>query len=237
MWRWLGKLGPGTLARGSVKAVFAVLCVAVAAYAFGYLYLAYRSGDPFAARFAVSGRDVPVHFFGAGLALLLAPLQLNTRLRQRLPRLHRLGGWLYVAAVLIGAGSGLSLSAHAQGGAASGLGFAMLAVVWLGVTACGIRHAIAGDIARHRRWMCRSVALTFSAVTLRGMLGLGAGALQLPFLSVYIAAAWLSWLVNLAGCELILRWPEIRARRARRAARRSAALATVASLVASMRRY
>lgn len=207
--RWIGNL-----ARGSAKTLFTVLCVAVAAYAFTYLYRAYRIGDPFAAQFAISGWDVPAHFFAAGLALLLAPLQLNASVRRRVPRLHRLGGGLYAAAILIGAVSGLSLSTHAQGGVASGSGFALLSLVWPAVTGCGIRHAMTGDTARHRRWMCRSVALTFSAVTLRLMLGIGAGALQLPFLPVYVAAAWLSWPINLVVCELILRWPALRARSA-----------------------
>lgn len=216
---------PGKLARGSARLLFTILCVAVAAYAFTYLFREFRTGDPFAARFAISGWDIPAHFFGAGLALLLAPLQLSSRLRRQLPRLHRLGGWLYVAAVLIGSVSGLLLAPHAQGGAASGTGFAVLAILWPCVTVYGVSRAMAGDLARHRRWMCRSAALTFSAVTLRAMLGLGAGVMQLPFLAVYIAAAWLSWPISLAVCELLLRWPAMRSRRrARNAARRDASV-------------
>ncbi|MEG3192068.1 DUF2306 domain-containing protein [Lysobacter sp. D1-1-M9] len=182
--------------------------MAVAGYAFAYLYGEYRTGDPFAAQFAVSGWDVPAHFFAAGLALLLVPLQLSAWVRRRVPRLHRLGGWLYVGAVAIGAGSGLSLAANAQGGLPSSLGFTMLSLLWPVVTAIGIRHAIAGDTAAHRRWMYRSIALTTGAITLRLMLALGV-ILQWPFMPVYIAAAWLSWMVNLAVCELILRWPAI----------------------------
>lgn len=194
------------MVKGALRGVFMLLCVAVAGYAFAYLYGEYRSGDPFAAQFAVSGWDVPAHFFGAGLALLLVPLQLSAGLRRRMPRLHRLGGWLYVAAVAIGAGSGLSLAANAQGGVPSRLGFTTLALLWPVVTAIGIRHAIAGNTGAHRRWMCRSIALTAGAITLRLMLATGI-VLQWPFMPVYIAAAWLSWMVNLAVCELILRWP------------------------------
>lgn len=203
MFVWLGKL-----ARWSIRGTFTLSCVAVAGYAFAYLYGEFRSGDPFAAQFAVSGWDVPTHFFAAGLALLLVPLQLGASIRRRLPRLHRLGGWLYVAAVAIGAGSGLSLAEHAQGGLASRSAFTTLSLLWPLVTAIGIRHAIAGDTAAHRRWMCRSVALTTAAITLRLMLATGV-VLQWPFMPVYIAAAWLSWPVNLAVCELILRWPAI----------------------------
>lgn len=201
--------------RWSTRAVFSLLCIGVAGYAFAYLYGAYNPRDPFAVQFAVAGWPVPAHFFGAGLALLLVPLQLSATLRRRLPALHRLGGWLYVAAVAIGAVSGLVLAPDAQGGLPSRAGFTVLALLWPLVTAIGIAHAIRGDTASHRRWMLRSIALTASAVTLRLMLGAGV-VMQWPFLPVYVAAAWLCWLLNLAVCELILRWPAMTPRLRRR---------------------
>ena len=193
--------------RWTAQALFTLTSVLVAAYAFTYLFRAFRTGDPFAAQFAASGWDVPLHFFGAGLALLVAPLQVAAGVRRRLPGLHRTTGWLYLAAILIGGASGLSLAFNAQGGAASGVGFALLALLWIAITVRGVSFAVAGDIVRHRRWMCRSVALTFAAVTLRVMLAVGGGVLHLPFMPVYITAAWASWLLNLAVCELMLRWP------------------------------
>ncbi|MGH8721833.1 MAG: DUF2306 domain-containing protein [Burkholderiales bacterium] len=204
--RWIGILG-----RWTANLIFTALGTSVAAYAFGYLFAAFRSGDPFAAQFAISGYDVPLHFFLAGVSLLVAPLQLSAALRRRLPWLHRQIGWLYAASVLVGATAGLSLAMNAQGGLPSRLGFSILAVVWPCVTALGIRNAMKRDFEQHRRWMYRSVALTYSAVTLRVMLGIGL-ALQLPFMPVYITASWASWIVNLAACELILRWPALRAR-------------------------
>jgi len=187
--------------------LFSLACLATAAYAFAYLYMAFRSGDPFAERFAVSGLDVPAHFFGAGLALLLVPLQLSQGIRRRWPALHRTAGWLSAAAILIGGVSGLSLAQHAQGGWPSRAGFSLLSLLWLGVTANGIRLAIAGEVANHRRWMAYSMALTAGAVTLRLMLALGTGLLQLPLLPVYVGAAWGSWLFNLAVCAWLLRTP------------------------------
>lgn len=198
---WIGRL-----TRGAAMAVFALLCAAVALYAFRYLEGNFRPGNPFDRHFAVAGLAVPAHLFGAGLALLLAPLQLSGRLRRRLPRLHRVAGWLYTAGVLIGGMGGLLLARSAHGGLASGSGFALLAVAWLVSTGLGIRHAIVGDHARHQRWMWRSVALTSSAVTLRLMLAIGQGVLHLPFVTVYIAAAWLCWTLNLAIVEGGLRW-------------------------------
>ncbi len=193
------------LALATAAGLFSLACLAAAAYAFAYLFMAVRDGDPFAASFAASGLDVPAHFFGAGLALLLVPLQLSRGVRRRWPGLHRLGGWLSAAAILVGGVSGLSLAQHAQGGWPSRAGFSLLSLLWLGVTANGIRLAIAGRIDQHRRWMAYAMALTAGAVTLRAMLALGTGVLGWPFMPVYVATAWASWLFNLAVCAWLLR--------------------------------
>src|SRR5690606_38628840 len=90
-------------ARGAAFVVFGLGSLAVAGWAFAYLLLNMgRPVDAFALQFAVSGVDVPLHFFLAGLALVLAPLQLAGGVRRRWPRLHRLCGWLYAGSVLVG---------------------------------------------------------------------------------------------------------------------------------------
>lgn len=193
-------------ARVLMGGLFGLLCAATAAYAFAYLYMEVRSGDPFAESFAASGLDVPLHFFGAGMALLLVPLQLSGWIRRRWPALHRVGGLLSAFAILIGGLSGLSLAQDAQGGWPARAGFTLLSLLWLAATAQGIRLAIRGELARHRRWMACSMALTSAAVTLRLMLAAG-DLLQLPFLPVYVTASWTSWLLNLGICAWLLRTP------------------------------
>ncbi|MEY2167856.1 MULTISPECIES: DUF2306 domain-containing protein [unclassified Rhodanobacter] len=192
------------LLRGLAILAFAVLSITVATYAFAYLYREHSPYNRFAAQFAVSGLDVPAHFFGAGLALLLTPLQLSAAVRRLAPRLHRVSGWLTASGILVAALAALSMSRHTQGGAASGAPLAVLALAWLFCMGKGIRRIVAGDVAGHRRWMCRTAALTFAAVTLRLILGAGI-ALHLPPLSVYVFATWACWPLNLAVCELLLR--------------------------------
>ncbi|MFF5209696.1 DUF2306 domain-containing protein [Streptosporangium sp. NPDC000396] len=143
------------------------------------------------------------HIAGAMVALAVGPWQFSRRLRRRLPRLHRGLGVLYLLGCLIGAAGGLVLSLTAHGGVAAGLGFAALAVCWLVTGGAGLRMILAGRAADHRRWMTRSFALTFAAVTLRLMLGTygglsSAGLVDLDFTSVYVAVAWLCWVPNLA---------------------------------------
>lgn len=192
------------LLRGLAILAFAVLSIAVAIYAFAYLYREHSPYNRFAAQFAVSGLDVPAHFFGAGLALLLTPLQLSATVRRLAPRLHRMSGWLTASGILVAALAALSMSRHTQGGAASGVPLAVLALAWLFCMGNGIRRIVAGDVAGHRRWMCRTAALTFAAVALRLILGIGV-ALHLPPLSVYVFATWACWPINLAVCERLLR--------------------------------
>lgn len=196
-----------TLLHRLTFAVFAFACLAVATHAFAWLYQAFDPRNPFHGSFAAAGWPVPAHFFAAGLALLLAPVQYLSGLRRRAPRLHRTCGWLYVAAVATGGVSGLLLAPRAQGGLANAVSFAALSLLWLACTGLAIRHAIAGRLEAHRRWMLRSIALSFAAVTLRVYLGLGIAVLGLPFDTAYLAAAWLCWPVNLLVCEWLLRGP------------------------------
>lgn len=194
-------------ARWSAGLVFTLLCAAVAAYAFMALYAQPQADNTLQVKFAASGLDVPAHLFGGGLALLLAPLQMSGWVQRRIPRLHRVSGGLYVGGVLVAGLAGFSLALHAEGGAPTGIAFGLLALAWLATTCIGVGYALAGNLARHRQWMWRSIALTASAVTFRLILGIGLGVLHLPFAPVYLAAAWGCWLFNLAVCELVVRWP------------------------------
>jgi hypothetical protein len=185
--------------------LFVLACVAIALHAFTYLFRAFNPGNPFHASFAAAGWAVPGHFFAAGLALLLLPLQFTERLRARWPRAHRIGGWLYVLAVLVGGVSGLILAPRALGGWATGTAFMLLALLWLGSTGMALYYALRRSFDAHRRWMLRSAALTFAAPTLRLHLVLGLAGFGLEFPQAYLLAAWLCWTLNLLVVEIHLR--------------------------------
>lgn len=145
-----------------------------------------------------------LHVFLAGLALALGPFQFVERLRQWSRRLHRISGRVYLVSVCVSALAGFRVAFTTEEGPVAASGFAVLAVVWLGVTLHACRLAVQGRIAKHRQWMVRSFALTSSAMTLRLFL-LAGPPLGVPFDIAYPAAAWLSWTINLAVAELILR--------------------------------
>src|SRR5215831_16557008 len=107
------------------------------------------------------------HMIVAPFALLLGPFQFFPRIRARHPRFHRWSGRTYVAACLIAGVGGLATAPYVSGGPVAGLGFGILAVLWIGITAWAWRAAVARKFDLHRLLMRFSYALTFGAVTLR----------------------------------------------------------------------
>lgn len=195
-----------SVSRIALSLLFQALCLFSAFAAFIYLHARTAGGaGTLGAKFAASGWDVPVHFYAAGLALALVPLQLNAWVRRRAPSLHRIGGWLSAAAILLGGVSGLSLAMAAHGGIGTATSFILIALLWLVTMGCGIRHALTGDRRRHRQWMMRCIAVTSAAITLRlAQLVLMTG-FHWSFDAAYLAAAWFCWPFNLLVCELLLR--------------------------------
>lgn len=184
-----------------------VSCVSVCGYAlFGYLVQ--EPGDTVHPDmknvFTAHSWGIRFHVFGSTVALLLGPLQFHERTRRRFPKFHRATGyWYAVAGVLIGGLSGLWMARFSYGGLVSQIGFAVLAVLWLGSCGAAVRHAIRGQLAAHRRWMVRNFAMTSAAVTLRIQLGIFFAA-GFEFDVFYPLLAWTSWVPNLLVAEWLL---------------------------------
>jgi hypothetical protein len=139
-----------------------------------------------------------LHISGAVLALLTGPWQFARSIRDRWPMVHRIVGRAYVVGCLVGGLAGLALSTTAHGGWVTSLGFAGLAIAWLGTTVVAFAMIRARRVKEHKKWMIRSFSLTFAAVTLRLMLGAYEGFdLDIPFAHAYSAIAWLCWVPNL----------------------------------------
>lgn len=177
----------------------ALLAGGVAIYGIAFPMLLPNMADDFHRRYLdMSQYLIRLHVVGAGLALLIAPVQLLIYRRHRV--LHRYLGRLYVLAVIAGSLGGYYMAWHAYGGIISTLGLGILDTLWWSFTLLAVLHARSGDIAAHRRWMLRSFALTYAAVTLR---------LMSPFLSLYLdpmtqsqLVYWLSWIVNLVLVQI-----------------------------------
>jgi uncharacterized membrane protein len=191
-----------------------LLALAVAAYAAALL-----PDTPFRSSFVVALlEERPIatlsHFAGCALALAIGGFQLHPGLRRRFLPAHRWMGRAYVVGVALGGFAGLYMAFFANGGLPGKLGFALLALAWLGVTARAVACIRAGDVSAHRRWMLRSFALSFAAVTLRFYIPASQAA-GIPFEVAYPVIAWLCWVPNLLVAEFFVRSaPALRTARA-----------------------
>lgn len=146
-----------------------------------------------------------IHIFGGMLAIITGPLQFITRWRERYLSFHRATGKIYVSSIiLIGAPTGLYMAFYATGGTPASLGFIVMSALWFYTTFMGLHTIRKGQVEKHKRWMIRSYAVTFSAVTLRLWVPILSLYLTMEHLLVIIVTAWISWLFNLVAAECII---------------------------------
>lgn len=114
-------------------------------------------------------RRIPLslHALGGAIALMTGPLQFLPGFRESNWHRHRLLGWIYCGAVLLGCCASVCIAPHAQTGWTAAWGFLTLGAAWMVTTGLAIRFILRGDALQHRRWMIRSYALTAAAITLR----------------------------------------------------------------------
>jgi uncharacterized membrane protein len=184
--------------------LFWFFCIGVALVSYRILVLGPEIGFPDMRKHFSHAPVLWTHALAAGLALGLMPFQFWRGLRNRRRDIHRWLGRAYVLAVGLGGVSGLYMSFHAMTGPVAGAGFLFLALAWLSTTGIALARVRGGDVAGHRRWMIRSAALTFAAVTLRIYLPLSQVA-GLPFDISYTVIAWACWVPNLIAVEWWLR--------------------------------
>jgi uncharacterized membrane protein len=136
------------------------------------------------------------HMLIAPLALLLGPFQFLKSVRNRVPRLHRYMGRIYVASCVIAGITAFATALHASGGPVAGWGFGILAVLWVTASLGGMFAAMKRRMQLHRLLMALSYAMTFGAVTLRLQIPIGfmLGYPGYPQMSVWLA--YTSWIPN-----------------------------------------
>ena len=183
--------------------VMTVLALIIAAYAMGVLFLPAMRPPFLQQRFLFMPLAAYLHLGGSGIALAMGAFQHDSGLRARRINVHRWMGRTYVVGVLLGGLGALALATISQYGLPTHVGFGLLATLWLFSTAMAYRYIRAGHQALHRRWMIRSYALTFAAVTLRIYLPLSQVA-GIPFEPAYQAISWFCWVPNLVFAEWVI---------------------------------
>jgi uncharacterized membrane protein len=194
----------------------AIAIVAPLPYLTGSLEDMARDGQEIATNYAGRPTWVQVVFYVhvcfGGLAMLVTPIQLSSRIRRRRPVVHRVAGRVGIAAILLAAVAGAVLSPFGVADEVGFAGFGLLAVAWFTCAAASLATIRRRDFAAHRRWAIRTFALTYAAVTLRlwlgVLMGIQAGLLgvdgDLAFDRAYHVVPFLAWVPNLIVAELLI---------------------------------
>jgi hypothetical protein len=142
------------------------------------------------------------HVLIAPVALVLGPLQFLPGLRATYPQVHRWSGRAYVLAAGVAGIGALATAPFASGGPIAGLGFGILAVLWIGATLGAWRAAVQRKFALHRLLMRFSDAMTFAAVTLRLQIPIGFALGYPSYSAMSVWLAYTSWIPNLVVVAL-----------------------------------
>ncbi len=145
------------------------------------------------------------HIFAGAIALFVGWSQFSKKIRSWNLNFHRNVGKTYVIAVLLSGFSGFFIALFASGGIVAQSGFTSMSIVWLYTTIRAFLSVRKGDIANHQKWMIRSYAVCFAAVTLRLWLPIFGGVFHMEFLEGYRIIAWLCWVPNLFVAEYFVR--------------------------------
>jgi len=151
------------------------------------------------------------HGLAGACGLLIAPLQLSDRLRQRYTKFHRVMGRIYVAAVFIAGPLGIYIKFFGErmGDSRS---FTMAAAThgtfWMLTTGIAFAFILRGKVQQHRQWMTRSIfvgPLVFIGV--RAMMGVtgwerfGPAAIE--------AGVWFWIAFSILMADIVLQWQEL----------------------------
>jgi uncharacterized membrane protein len=196
---------PSALARFRQQGVwwcFFLVCLLYSGYAFymGALEILFRLGLVMVTPHRAIPLFFVIHALLGGVALLMAPLQLNAYLWQKQRRLHRRLGRIYVVTIWLSSTSGLGLALFFDVTITARIVLGVLAILWFGVTTIAFLRVRQRQIAAHREWMIRSVALSFFFVTFSVWVP-GLARSGLPEAISYPLAVFLSWSLNLLVAE------------------------------------
>jgi uncharacterized membrane protein len=146
-----------------------------------------------------------IHVFSSVLALAAGLTQFSDHVLKRYRRLHRTAGWIYAVDILvINFPAALIMAYYANGLLPSKIAFTILDCFWFWFTLKAVIAARKRNIGQHKRFMIRSFALTFSAITLRSWKIVLANVFHPDPLTLYMIDAWIGFVPNLLLAEWLI---------------------------------
>src|ERR1051325_11415643 len=160
------------------------------------------------------------HGIAGAIALLLAPFQFFSRLRQRHLRLHRVMGRLYVCCVALAAPAAIPI-AVILGPPSLVMAAVLQSIGWLLTTALALYCVRTGNIQQHREWMIRSYPIAMVFVFARAILAIPA--IQAMGEVGFISVVWSCEVAASFIPSLVISWGAIFRRKAAPAVKLKAA--------------
>jgi uncharacterized membrane protein len=146
-----------------------------------------------------------IHVFSSIFTLLAGLTQFSPDILKNHRRIHRFMGRIYAWDIIaVNFPAGLVMAFYANGHWPSKLAFLILDCLWFWFTLRAVTAIKKGDVVRHREYMIRSYALTFSAVTLRTWRMVLSSTLNLDPQLLYMLDAWLGFVPNLLCAEWLI---------------------------------
>lgn len=162
-------------------------------------------------RYVAQAGSAYAHILPGVAYLLLVPIQLWRRFRNRHLRWHRrIGRVALVSGVVSGIFAIVFGARHAFGGAVEAAAAVVFSVWFLTALVIAYRAVRRHDIRMHRRWMIRAFAIGVAVGTIRLWIGFFQAVGLLEFRDAFGVAFWLSFSLHVAAAEAYLRWrPEV----------------------------
>ncbi len=143
-----------------------------------------------------------LHIIPGVFFLLGAPFQLSRRFRSRHMKAHRVFGRVLVVSALVAGVYALVIGAvFPFGGLGEATATWVFGVWFLICLVKGFGHARRREIAEHRAWMIRAVAMALAVGSIRIWIGLFEGFGVLESETAFAAAFWIAFLLHAAGAE------------------------------------
>lgn len=146
------------------------------------------------------------HVFSSLLTLCAGFTQFSSYVLKHHKNLHRLIGKIYAYDVLlINFPAGMIMAFYANGHLPSKIAFIILDILWFVFTYKAVAAIKVKDIKKHKRFMIRSYALTFSAITLRTWKIILSHSFTIDPVTLYMIDAWMGFVPNLLFAEWLIR--------------------------------
>lgn len=167
------------------------------------------------------GNWIFLHGIPGFIALLAAPIQFSSRIRNRYLRFHRITGYVYLVSVAIAAPLGMYVARTLSSSPVSYTISWVHGGSWLLCTLIAIKLVRNGDITRHREWMMRSYSWGLIFIFARVVVAI----MKPTSDSELDAIVWITMGTAMLWPQLIINWKQIFPKRQPQQAPRSRAAA------------